>query len=117
MLIDVDRPNEGFNIMTMKTVIAKQARGVALAGFLLCLTGGWAVVSGGEPSGWKDTVLRGLDNDRIKLATARRRRDRPDLLLDGVPDLQLVQPDTRRAGRQVPAEAGELGRASAWIPI
>ena len=40
--------------MTMKIVIAKQARGVALAGFFLCLTGGWAVVSGGEPSGWKD---------------------------------------------------------------
>ena len=54
--------------MTMKTVIAKQARGVALAGLFLCLTGGWAVVSGGEPSGWKDMVLRGLDNDRIKLA-------------------------------------------------
>jgi mono/diheme cytochrome c family protein/thiol-disulfide isomerase/thioredoxin len=68
MSIDADRPNEGSNTMTAKSVIATIARGVALAGFLLSLIGNRVAVLGGEPSAVKGVSLRGLDNGRIKLA-------------------------------------------------
>ena len=55
--------------MTVKTAIATIARGVALAGFLLSLIGSRGAVLGGEPSAVKGVSLRGLDNERIKLAS------------------------------------------------
>ncbi len=54
--------------MTVKTVMASIARGVVLAGFLLSLIGGRGAALGGEPSAFKGVSLRGLDNERIKLA-------------------------------------------------
>ena len=80
--------------MTVKTVIATMARGVALAGFLLCLIGGRGAALGGEPSALKGVTLRGLDDERIKLAApVAWRLHGPDLLLHGMPDLQRLQPD------------------------
>ena len=56
--------------MLVKSVIATMARGVALAGFLLSLIGGSEAVLGGVPVALKGVTLRGLDNERIKLAAS-----------------------------------------------
>jgi hypothetical protein len=56
--------------MSAKTVIARIARGVALAGFSLVLMSRGGAATGGEPTSLKDTMLRGLDGERIPLAAS-----------------------------------------------
>jgi hypothetical protein len=54
--------------MSAKTVIARIARGVALAGFSLVLMSRAGAAPGGGSKSWKDTTLRGLDGHPIPLA-------------------------------------------------
>ncbi len=54
--------------MLAKTVIARLARGLALAGCSLALIAGGGAAPGGEPSTPKDATLRGLGGERIALA-------------------------------------------------
>jgi peroxiredoxin len=54
--------------MSAKTVIARLARGLALAGCSLALFAGSGAAPGGEPSTLKDATIRGLAGERIALA-------------------------------------------------
>jgi hypothetical protein len=54
--------------MSAKTVIARLARGVVLAGFSLVMMARAEAALGGGPTSWKDAKLRGLDRASIPLA-------------------------------------------------